>query len=111
MKKLILIFALITAHCFAQAATTNANVGQTITMTASVASGTGPFKYTWFHNNVPVAGQNANSLIIANAQLADAGAYTVAVENGAGRADSPPVQIAVTQVIIAGGVTISVSVK
>ena len=49
-----------------------------------VASGNDPLVYQWFFNGAALAGATGPSYTIANAQLANAGSYTVAISNAAG---------------------------
>jgi hypothetical protein len=59
------------------------NPGASTTLSV-VASGTEPFTYQWRRNNVAVAGANASSLTLSNAQASNVGSYTVAVSNVVG---------------------------
>jgi endonuclease/exonuclease/phosphatase family metal-dependent hydrolase len=53
------------------------------------ATGTAPLSYQWFFNtNAAIPGAISNSLTIANAQLTNAGAYSVVVSNSVGSATS-----------------------
>ncbi|MEI7732130.1 MAG: immunoglobulin domain-containing protein [Verrucomicrobiota bacterium] len=63
-----------------------ANAGATVTLTAS-AVGTDPLFYQWLHNGSPV-GANNLSLTLNNAQVGDAGSYSVVVTNAYGSATS-----------------------
>jgi len=45
----------------------------------TVASGTGPFNYTWMKNGSVIGGQNANTLTLNNVTTNDAAGYTVIV--------------------------------
>jgi hypothetical protein len=64
--------------------------------TFSVAvSGTAPFSYQWVRNGVALSGNDAPTLTVTNAGLADAGAYFVQVFNSAGLASSTPVTLTV----------------
>lgn len=111
MKKLIALFMLIIGAAFAQAAT-EAKVGESYQLIATAASGTKPFKFTWFKNNQPIVNQTTDTLLLNNVQLSDAGNYSVAIENSAGRADAPALIFNVTQIIVVpGGVTITITKK
>lgn len=59
---------------------TNGDVAQ---FSVSV-SGVGPFTYQWLRNGNPVSGGTASTLVISNAQQADAGLYAVRVSDGVG---------------------------
>ncbi len=60
------------------------------------ASGTAPLSYQWYFNtNTPVDNATNSLLTINNAQLTDAGAYSVVVTNAYGSATSAVVQLTV----------------
>ncbi len=61
------------------------------------ASGTEPFSLQWYRNGVVLAGKTASSLVLSNAQLSDAGAYSVVVTNSAGSVASSAATVTVTQ--------------
>jgi hypothetical protein len=61
----------------------------------AVASGPGPFSYSWFKDNVPIPGQTNSCLSFTNAMLSDAGQYCVAVTSPCGLA-SACIQVSVT---------------
>jgi|GEM_PF-961717 len=61
--------------------------GQNATFTVA-ASGTPPFNYQWVRGGVALPGNDAPTLTITNATLADAGSYFVQVFNAAGVAAS-----------------------
>lgn len=61
-----------------------------------VATGTAPLAYQWSRYGVPVPGATNATLTIANAQAANAGAYTVAVTNAFGAAYSNVGSLVVT---------------
>lgn len=95
-----LLFAALFASAFAQAATT-VTVGAAVKFTVTTVGGTNPatFQYTWFKNNVPITGAGGIGptfaiYLIPKVALSDAGNYSVAVENAAGRTDAPAVAIA-----------------
>ncbi len=54
------------------------NLGTSITF-STLASGTGPFTYTWKKNGSTLAGQSGASLVLTNLGYSDAGDYTVEV--------------------------------
>jgi beta-galactosidase len=53
-----------------------------------IAGGSPPFTYQWRFNGANILGATASTFTIAQAQTADAGAYTVVVSNGAGSVTS-----------------------
>ena len=55
---------------------------------AVTATGTAPFTYQWLQNGVILPGATGSSYVLASAQSADAGNYTVTVTNSAGSATS-----------------------
>jgi len=62
--------------------------GQNATFLAT-ATGGAPLAYQWFFNtNTPVVGATSNTLVITNAQAADAGGYALRVTNSAGAVTS-----------------------
>ena len=63
------------------------NAGQAVNFSVAV-SGTSPFNYQWQKNGGDIAGANAATLSLSNAQDGDAGSYTVVVSNAAGSATS-----------------------
>jgi hypothetical protein len=63
------------------------------------ATGKLPLTYAWQHNGAPLPNSDTNRLVLANLTLADAGAYTVTVQNGLGSVVSaPPAVLAVQQI-------------
>ncbi len=59
------------------------NPGQSATFSVAVA-GTGPFSYQWRRNASPITGASGSSYSVANAQLGNAGSYSVTITNSAG---------------------------
>jgi len=60
------------------------------------AIGTAPLSYQWFFNtNTPLPGATMNSLIVTNAQLADAGSYHVVITNSFGVVTSALAQLTI----------------
>lgn len=55
---------------------------------AVTASGAQPLQYQWYHDGVPVAGANADLVLISGAKAADAGKYIVTVTNSSGSVTS-----------------------
>ncbi len=52
------------------------------------ASGTAPLAYQWRHDSLPLAQGTARTLLLANVQATDLGAYDVVVANGVGAVTS-----------------------
>lgn len=70
--------------------------GQSATFSVN-ATGTAPLSYQWHRNGAAIAGANAASYTLANAQVADNGArFSVTVTNGAGSATSRAALLTVT---------------
>ena len=62
-----------------------------------LASGTAPLNYQWYFNtNTPLTDATNSAFIIANAQLTDAGTYSVIVTNSFGSATSAVAALTVT---------------
>jgi hypothetical protein len=64
-------------------------------------------KYQWFHNGVPMQNATGTSLTIPDAQPADAGVYTVNVNNDGGTVTSVPVTLNVDSGLVAGADSIN----
>ncbi|HEX9046120.1 MAG TPA: immunoglobulin domain-containing protein, partial [Verrucomicrobiae bacterium] len=70
------------------------NFAGTLASLSVLADGTAPLAYQWLLNNTPLvddtnrSGSQTATLIISNAQSADAGNYTVTITNGAGAVTS-----------------------
>ena len=71
-----------------------------------VVSGSAPLGYQWRFNGLNIPGATSPSLVIPNAQLSDAGTYSVFVTNRVGAVVSPP---ATLTVVIPPEVTITAS--
>jgi Ig-like domain-containing protein len=67
-------------------------LGSSITLFVE-ASGTPPLLYQWRHNGANIPGATASTYTISGFRLADAGNYSVAVENQFGVAASPPAKL------------------
>jgi hypothetical protein len=61
------------------------------------ATGSGPLRYQWFFNGTALAGQTADSLVIAGAASGQAGSYKVVVSNDVAIATSSSATLTVTQ--------------
>jgi photosystem II stability/assembly factor-like uncharacterized protein len=72
------------------------NVGRSATFSVN-ATGTAPLSYQWQRDGVNIAGANAASYTLANAQLSDSGArFRVIVSNGQGNVTSREATLTVT---------------
>jgi hypothetical protein len=80
---------------FLQPASRNVLVGSNVVFAVS-ADGTPPFGYQWFFGSNPIAGATSASLVVSNAQPANAGSYSVTLSNAAGPAVSSNAVLAVT---------------
>jgi BarA-like signal transduction histidine kinase len=78
--------------------------GSSVTFTAS-ASGLPSPTYQWLLNGTALAGANASTLTIANAQAANAGSYSFVATNVAGFATSSPAVLTVNPALIAPSIT------
>ena len=63
------------------------DAGATVTFTAA-ATGTAPLAYQWRFSGANLAGKTSTSLVLANAQLTNAGNYSVVVTNAVGSVTS-----------------------
>ena len=79
-----------------------ANAGQTAVFTVG-AAGTQPLSYQWRFNGTNLAGASLASCTITNAQLADAGFYSVVVTNCGGSVTSQLAQLVITATPVAQG--------
>jgi hypothetical protein len=61
----------------------NVPPGANVTLSA-VADGDAPLTYQWKKNGVNISGVNASSVVLNNAQVTDAGTYSVVVANAGG---------------------------
>lgn len=64
-----------------QPTNTAVNAGNTASLSVS-AFALPRLRYQWLFNNAPLAGQTSSSLVISNAQAANAGSYRVVLTNG-----------------------------
>ena len=78
------------------------NPGETASFTVT-ATGTSPVTYQWQKNGANVSGATAATMNIPNAQLSDAGFYTVTVTNPGGSVTSQPAQLIITSTAVAAG--------
>ncbi len=60
------------------------------------ATGTGPLRYQWALNGIPLAGATSPSLALTNVQMSDAGSYTVVITNAANSITSSVATLSVT---------------
>jgi hypothetical protein len=70
------------------------DAGQPVTFTV-VASGTAPFTYQWLRNGQAITGANSASYTIAATTTADAGNFSVRINNSAGQIESNSVALTV----------------
>jgi hypothetical protein len=63
------------------------------------ATGTPPFTYQWFHNNLPIAGATNSTFTLTKAVLADAGNFNVTISNAGGSTVSELALLTVLEVI------------
>jgi hypothetical protein len=92
-----------------QPASQSVLAGQNVSF-AVAASGTAPLQYQWFFNtNTPLSAATNSSYAITNAQLANAGQYTVLVTNAFGLATSSVAVLTVTTGFPAGAYFVSAS--
>lgn len=69
-------------------------VGETVTFSVT-ATGDGNLSYQWLSNNIPLAGQTATNLVLAQIKASYAGAYRARVSNAGGSALSDPATLVV----------------
>jgi len=73
------------------------SLGETATFSVT-ATGTAPLSYQWRKNGGAISGATASSYTLANAQLTDAGSYSVVVTNAAGAVTSANAVLTVSEV-------------
>lgn len=73
--------------------------GVDVTFTV-VATGPGPFTYSWKHNGKTIAGATSATLTVTNVDLQDVGAYIVTVQNSAGGSTAAPAILTVNGVSV-----------
>src|SRR5262249_46829628 len=83
----------------AQPQSVSALMGGTAVFSVAVNNSPG-LEYQWFKDGVAIAGATGSSLTIHNAQAADIGAYTVAVNNGAGGITSEAATLSIAAVAL-----------
>lgn len=72
--------------------------GSSVTFSVD-ATGKRPLTYEWRHDGNPIPNSNSNRLALTNLTLADAGAYTVFVQNNVGsQLSTPPATLIVQQI-------------
>ncbi len=91
----------ITSPPVAQTVATGATATFSVTATGSPAPA-----FRWRRNGVPLAGATAATLVLANAQPADAGLYSVSVTNLAGSIVSAAVALTVTVPVSAPAISV-----
>lgn len=79
-------------------------LGQSATFTVA-AVGTPALRFQWLKSGLPMAGQTNATLVLAQAQLADAGRYSVSVANPAGAVTSSTAQLTVQPAPVAPVIT------
>ncbi|MFM8421269.1 MAG: immunoglobulin domain-containing protein, partial [Verrucomicrobiota bacterium] len=62
---------------------------------AVMADGTPPFQYQWYRNGSLIPGANDPLLRLSNADVADAGSYTVRISNGYGTTTSSGIPLTI----------------
>ena len=72
-------------------------VGTNITLSV-IANGTTPLNYQWRKGQSDILGANGSTYTIGNAQLSDAGNYSVIVRNSAGTVESNSAELQVVRV-------------
>ena len=70
------------------------NPGSNVIFTVG-ATGSAPLTYQWFFNATNVVGLNTNLLTLTNAQVTNAGTYTIVITNISGRVTSTPAVLTV----------------
>lgn len=86
-----------------QPASRQVTPGSTAAFTV-LAAGASPLTYQWQFNEQPIADATNSTLLIANAQPAQAGSYTVVVSNAFGFDVSVEALLSVTEVFVGGTV-------
>ena len=71
------------------------SAGGTATFTVSATS-SAPLNYSWQKGNVPIPGQNSDTLTLSNVTTNDAAQYSVVISNQLGYATSAPATLTVT---------------
>lgn len=69
-------------------------VGDTVTFTVT-ATGSAPLSYHWKKNGTEISGATSSTLTLSNVSTADAGNYTVVVQNPVGFVESEPASLCV----------------
>lgn len=78
-----------------QPAAANGVAGSTLNLSV-VAGGGSPFSYQWKKDGADIGGATQSTLVLANVQASDAGAYTVQISNAAGNVTSSAANISVS---------------
>jgi GH25 family lysozyme M1 (1,4-beta-N-acetylmuramidase) len=61
---------------------TSVALGSDATLSVTATTSSSPLTYQWFFNQANIPNANTNSYTVTNAQLTDAGAYSVLITNG-----------------------------
>jgi hypothetical protein len=77
----------------------NRTVGQSVTFSVT-ATGTVPLSFQWNFNGNPIPAATGSTYTIPSVRLADAGAYTVTVQNPGGSTQSLPANLTVNPPVI-----------
>ena len=86
------------------------NPGAALVLSVAASGTPAPSAYQWYRNSTPLPGATLPTYRVANAQVADSGAYAVTVGNGIGSlARSSPAQITVGPTHAVSGVVTSAS--
>ncbi|MGH7995146.1 MAG: beta strand repeat-containing protein [Opitutaceae bacterium] len=87
-----------------QPADQTGTIGSTVQFSVT-AAGSGAFTYQWSLGGKPISGQTGPSLMIANLQATDAGAYSVTVSNGVGSVTSEPATLTLSSLTVPPAIT------
>ena len=74
---------------------TSKPLGSLVKLSVGV-NGSAPLCYQWYHNDVLITNASSNPLVISNVQYADAGNYSVTIQNVVGATNSAVENLAVT---------------
>ena len=71
------------------------NAGGALSLSFTLAAGSGPFTYQWRKDGAPVSGATASSYAVSAAKVGDSGVYSLVVTNALGSATSASVSVTV----------------